>query len=136
MTAVDFSEVAVARGRQHAPDNVRFVVADILDWDPEQTFDLVLIAYLQLEQDLLRNVVKRAIDWLEPYGELFMIGHDRSNLEGGYGGPQVPEILWEVPTMKGWLDGLRLIEAGVVRRPVEAPEGLLFARDALIRARR
>lgn len=136
MTAVDFSEVAVARGRQHAPDNVRFVVADILDWEPEQTFDLVLIAYLQLEQDLLRNVVKRAIDWLEPYGELFMIGHDRSNLEAGYGGPQAPEILWDVPTIRGWLDGLRLIEAGVVRRPVEAPDGVVFARDALVRVRR
>lgn len=136
MTAVDFSEVAVARGRQHAPNNVRFVVADILDWEPEQTFDLVLIAYLQLEQDLLRIVVKRAIDWLEPYGELFMIGHDRSNLEAGYGGPQAPEILWDVPTIQGWLDGLRLIEAGVVRRPVEAPDDVVFARDALVRARR
>jgi SAM-dependent methyltransferase len=136
MTAVDFSEVAVERGRHHAPDNVRFVVADILDWEPEQTFDLVLIAYLHLEEDSFHSVVKRANDWLEPYGELFMIGHDRSNLEHGHGGPQVPEILWDVPTIVGWLDGSRLVEAGVVRRPVETPEGVVFARDALIRVRR
>lgn len=136
MTAVDFSEVAVARGRQHAPEGVGFVVADILEWEPEQTFDLVLIAYLQVEQHLLRSVVKRAIDWLEPHGELFMIGHDRSNLEEGHGGPPVAEILWDVPTIGGWVDDLRLVEAGVVRRPVETPEGPVFARDALIRVRR
>lgn len=135
VTAVDFSEVAVERGRKHAPDNVRFVLADVLDWEPEETFDLVLIAYLQLEEDSFRSVVKRAIDWLEPYGELFMIGHDRSNLEHGHGGPQVSEILWDVPTIVGWLDGSRLVEAGVVRRPVETLDEVVFARDALVRVR-
>lgn len=135
MTAVDFSPVAVARGRQRS-DQVQFIVADVLDWEPEGTFDLVLIAYLHLGEEPLRGVVKRAIHWIEPYGELFMIGHDVSNIEHGHGGPQVPEILWEVHTITSWLEGLELVEAAVVRRPVETPEGSVFARDGLVRARR
>lgn len=134
MTAVDFSEVAVERGRQSS-DQVHFVVGDVLEWEPERSFDLVLIAYLHLEEEAMRRVVARAMQWLEPYGELFMIGHDRSNLEFGYGGPQSLQILWDVPTISGWLEALRIVEAVVVRRPVDTEDGLVYARDALVRAR-
>jgi SAM-dependent methyltransferase len=135
MTAVDFSDVAVERGRRVSRD-VDFVVADVLDWEPERIFDLVLIAYLHLEEEALRGVVERAAGWLEPSGDLFMIGHDRSNIELGHGGPQSPEILWDVPTITRWMEGLRVVESVVVRRPVEAEEGVVYARDALVRARR
>ena len=134
MTAVDFSEVAVERGR-YSTDAVRFEVADIFDWAPDRRFDLVLIAYLQLREPELQEIVKRATTWLEYDGELFMIGHDHSNLDDGCGGPPIAEILWDIDTMRPWLDGLRLVEAGVVRRPVETEDGVVFARDALIRAR-
>jgi SAM-dependent methyltransferase len=135
MTAVDFSEVAVLRGRETS-DRVDFVIADVLEWEPDGSFDLVLLAYLHLEEEALHGVVKRAIGWLERYGELFMIGHDVSNLENGHGGPQVAEILWDVPIITSWLEGLEVVEAGVVRRPVKTAEGVVFARDALVRVRR
>ena len=134
MTAVDFSEVAVERGREAAP-NVEFEVGDVFTWEPSRTYTLVLIAYLHLTAEELHSVVTRAITWLEPGGELFLIGHDRSNLEHGYGGPQVPDILWDVDEITGWLDGLTVIEAAVVRRPVETEDGTVFARDTLVRAR-
>jgi SAM-dependent methyltransferase len=134
MTAVDFSEVAVERGRA-ASDTVDFVVADVLTWGSSITFDLVLIAYLQLSEDLLGPVVEKACAWLEPDGEIFMIGHDRSNIEEGHGGPQVPEILWDVELIRSWLRRLTVIEAQVVRRPVDTDEGVVFARDTLVRAR-
>lgn len=134
MTAVDFSEVAVERGRA-VSDTVDFVVGDVLTWEPSGTFDLVLIAYLQLSEDLLGPVVEKASTWLEPDGEVFMIGHDRSNIEEGYGGPQVPEILWDVESIRSWLSRLTVIEAQVVRRPVDTDEGVVFARDTLVRAR-
>ena len=134
MTAVDFSEVAVERGRA-VSDTVDFVVGDVLTWEPSGTFDLVLIAYLQLSEDLLGPVVEKASAWLEPDGEVFMIGHDRSNIEEGYGGPQVPEILWDVESIRSWLSRLTVIEAQVVRRPIDTDEGVVFARDTLVRAR-
>ncbi len=134
MTAVDFSEVAVERGRAIS-NAVDFVVADVLTWEPSTTFDLVLIAYLQIPEDQLGPLVKRASGWLKPGGEIFMIGHDRSNIEDGHGGPQIPEILWDVESITSWLSGLTVIEAQVVRRPVETDDGVVFARDTLVRAR-
>lgn len=134
MTAVDFSEVAIERGREQS-DDVEFVVADVLAWEPEGRVDLVLISYLHLQADQMSNVIARASGWLRPGGELFMIGHDRSNLDRGHGGPQVPEILWEVEEVLEWLDGFTVVEAEVVRRPVETEEGLVFARDTLVRVR-
>ncbi len=134
MTAVDFSVEAVLRGRAEESD-VDFVVADVLEWEPDGVFDLVLIAYLQLVSSDFEKAVQRSREWLAQGGELFMIGHDVSNIEHGHGGPQYPEILWDVDELVGWLDGLNLVEAQVVRRPVETESGLQFARDALVRAR-
>jgi hypothetical protein len=65
-----------------------------------------------------------------------MIGHDRTNIEHGVGGPQYPEVLWDVDEIVPWLEGLEVMEAGVVEREVEVDHGLAAAIDTLIRARR
>ena len=141
MTAVDFSSVALARGKELS-DEVEFVEADVFSWEPDWStstegtggFDLILIAYLQVEAEPLAELVERAIGWLSPGGELFMIGHDISNLDEGVGGPQVPEILWDLDLMLEWLGDLRLVEGGIVKRPVEVDGDIEYARDTLVRA--
>lgn len=135
MTAVDFSSVALDRGRALS-DRVHFIEADALSWEPDRTFDLVLIAYLQIEAEPLSELVARARAWLDEGGELFMVGHDISNLDEGVGGPQVPELLWDLDLMLEWLGDLRLIEGGVFPRPVEVDADVRHAFDTLIRARR
>lgn len=135
MTAVDFSSVAIERGRKHSAE-VEFVVADVLNWRPERSYDLVLIAYLHLVLADFEPLIRRAATWLRPGGELFMVGHDRTNIEHGVGGPQYPEVLWEIEEILPWLEGLDIVEAGVVEREVEIDHGVALARDALIRARR
>ena len=134
MTAVDFSEVAISKGKAQS-DAVEFVVADVRTWETDQSFDLVLIAYLHLVPGDYETIVRRARDWLAPGGELFLIGHDVSNPTDGWGGPQYPELLWDVPEVLGWLDGLVMVEAEVVNRPVDTDEGRKYARDTLVRAR-
>lgn len=134
MTAVDFSAVALDRGRTLSAD-VEFIHADVFTWEAHRLFDLILIAYLQVEADPLSGLVTRATGWLEPGGELFMVGHDISNLDEGVGGPQVPERLWDLDLMLEWLVGLRVVEAGVVERPVEVDGEIRHARDTLIRVR-
>lgn len=134
MTAVDFSEVAIERGRG-ATDQVEFVVADVLEWEPHESYDLALIAYLHLPETEMRSVIERVASWLNPGGELFLIGHDESNIDEGHGGPQVPDILTRVEETVEWLEGLEIVEAQVVNRPVDTDEGRVFARDALVRAR-
>src|SRR5690606_24708140 len=109
---------------------------DVRDWEPEREVDLVLVAYLQLEPDELEKVVRRSIDWLERGGELFMIGHDRTNLVDGYGGPSDERVLWDLDLIREWVADLRIVEAQRVRRPVETDEGVRIARDTLLRATR
>ena len=79
--------------------------------------------------------MRRARDWLAPGGELFLIGHDVSNITEGWGGPQDPDLLWDVSEVLGWLDGLVIVEAEVVNRPVDTDDGRKYARDTLVRAR-
>jgi SAM-dependent methyltransferase len=134
MTAVDFSEVATARGRSHS-DEVEFVVADITEWEADEQFDLILMAYLHLAAPDFENLVRRSLGWLASGGELFLIGHDASNIDQGWGGPQYPKILWNVSEILEWLEGVTIVEAVVVNRPVETDEGRRYARDALVRAR-
>lgn len=134
MTGVDFSPVAVERAREVAPE-VSWQLADVTEWEPADQFDLVLVAYLQMVAEELEMVVRRAATWLDRGGELFLIGHDRTNLENGYGGPSREEVLWDLALMREWLGGLEIVEAQRVRRPVETPEGTKLARDTLVRAR-
>lgn len=134
MVAVDFSDVASSRGAAQS-ELVEFVVADVLQWEPEGRFDLILIAYLHLMPPDFEKVVRSSREWLAPGGEMFLIGHDVSNIEHGHGGPQVLEILWKLPDLLKWLDGMTVIEAQVVRRPIETEEGRVFARDTLVRVR-
>jgi SAM-dependent methyltransferase len=135
MTAVDFSGVAVSRGQAQSGD-VEFIVADILTWEPNMPgYDLILLAYLHLIPAAFEQVVKKSIGWLASGGEIFLIGHDSSNIADGWGGPQYPEALWDVPDIVGWLEGMSIIEAEVVNRPVDTEEGRKYARDTLVRAR-
>jgi len=143
MTAVDFSEIAIERGRQHSHDiglgEIEWVVADVRTWERAEGsrgLDLVVVAYLHLLMEELEPLIRRAADWLAPGGELFMVGHDRTNIEHGVGGPQYPEILWDVEEMVPWLAGLDILEAEIVEREVIADDVPRVALDALVRARR
>lgn len=132
MTAVDFSEVAIERGREHS-DDVRFVVADVLTWEPDRVFDLIVVVYLQLVASDLERLIRRVTTSLASGGELFMVGHDLSNLAHGVGGPPYPEVLWDVDRIVSWLEGLEVLESGVVARTVEGEDRP--ALDALVRGR-
>jgi SAM-dependent methyltransferase len=98
VTAVDFSDVGLSRGRaQPGADAVDWVVADVRTWTaPPASQDLVLVAYLHLAQAETVPLLSRAVDWLRPGGRLLVLGHDVENLTAGVGGPPDPEILHSV----------------------------------------
>ncbi len=90
VTAVDFSAVGIAQGREADPDGVvEWVVADASRWQPDAQVDLVLVAYVQLGTDGLR----RAAGWLAPGGHLVVVGHALRNLTDGVHGPKDPAHL-------------------------------------------
>jgi SAM-dependent methyltransferase len=129
VTAVDFSATGIARGREAAPDaEVAWVVDDVRTWVPTTTYDLVLVAYLHLADDVL----KRFADWIAPGGRLVVVGHALRNLTDGVGGPQDPRLLHTEDQLRTAAEGLSIERLEEVFRPT--PEGTAI--DLLLVARR
>ncbi len=141
VTAVDFSRVGLSKGRKLATARgidqarIEWIVADLRDYEPERgAFDLVLVAYLQVGAELRAAVLGRAAAALAPGGTLFVVGHDLTNLTGGVGGPQYPEVLYTPEAISAELRGLRVLRAERVHRTVERDAGPATAIDTLVRA--
>jgi SAM-dependent methyltransferase len=138
VVGVDFADVAIAKGRERVAREgvgVELLVADLLEYEPEPAaFDLVLLLYFHLPPDELRVVLSRAAAALAPGGTLLAIGHDRTNIEEGVGGPSDPAILYTPDEIAAELPGLEIEKAERVLRDV--PRADRPAIDALVRARR
>jgi 2-polyprenyl-3-methyl-5-hydroxy-6-metoxy-1,4-benzoquinol methylase len=97
VTAVDWSDAALAKGRVRADNagvQIDWVEADLLDWTPPGTFDLVTIIYLHLPPAERAAAYEVAVTAVAPGGRLVIVGHDRTNLSDGAGGPQDPDLLF------------------------------------------
>lgn len=134
VTAVDFSDVGLARGRAVAgAEKVEWVTADVLAWSaPEQSLDLVLVAYLHLPEQDTVDLLTRAVGWLRPGGRLLVLGHDVDNLTRGAGGPQEPAILHSVARLAPVAALLDVDRLEQVERPTPAGTAL----DTLLWGRR
>ena len=136
VTAVDFSEVAIARACERAAReqlDVDFACADLLEYEPEPgAFDLVLIFYLQIPAIERRRVLARAVSALLPGGTFLLVGHDLTNLTDGVGGPRYPDLLYTPDDIVADLPGLEIEKAERVLRDVADADRPAI--DALVRA--
>jgi SAM-dependent methyltransferase len=140
VTGVDFSAAALRKAARLAAARgvtVEWINADLLEHrPPPASAELVLLAYLQLPPDERRVVLGRAAAAVAPGGTLLVVAHDRSNLEGGHGGPGDPRVLATPAEVAAELPGLEVLRAETVTRPVETSDGPRRALDLLVRARR
>jgi SAM-dependent methyltransferase len=142
VTAVDFSEVGLDKGRRLAADRgvlVDWVRADATCWDPPAPgFDLVVVLYLQLPADQRRPALGVAARALTPGGTLLVIAHDATNLANGTGGPRDPAVLYGPDDVLADLEAagvtVTVERAEVVERPVDGADRP--ALDCLVRVRR
>ena len=138
VTGVDFSQVALDKARRLAESHgviVEWVNADVDDLDPPaDRYDLVVVLYLHLPAERRRAVYARAALALAPGGTMLVVGHDLANLDGGYGGPQDPAVLFTPEDVAADLAGLTIVRAERVRRSVTTDSGEVEAIDALVRA--
>jgi 2-polyprenyl-3-methyl-5-hydroxy-6-metoxy-1,4-benzoquinol methylase len=138
VTGVDYSEVAIAKARARAQqDGVRvdFVCADLVEYQPAAAqFELVIVLFLHIPSSERRRVLARAAAALAPGGTFVFIGHDRSNLTQGVGGPSDPEILCTADEVAAELPGLEIEKATTILRDVDGEDR--DAIDTLVRARR
>jgi SAM-dependent methyltransferase len=137
VTAVDFSQVAMDRGRRVAGDlPVTWVCSDVLAWTPTRPLDLALLAYLQIPAVERRTAVRLAFDSLGVGGTLFLVAHDSTNLAEGTGGPQDPTVLMTAEDVLADLAdrSLEVLTAGRVERQVTRSDGASrTAYDTLVR---
>ena len=134
VTAVDFSDVGLSRGRtQPGAERVTWVTADVLEWDATaESLDLVLVAYLHLPEPDLTALLTRSVGWLRPGGRFLLLGHDVDNIASGVGGPQEPGILHSVERLGAVAALLDVDRLEQVRRKTPAGTAL----DTLLWGRR
>ncbi len=147
VTGVDFAGVGLAKAEALAADKGvtgTWITADATTWQPEHTYDLVVVFYLQIPADEMALAVRTAVRSMAPGGTFLLVCHDLLNLSEGHGGPQDARVL---TTAEGILDELAAAEltlevelvterAEQVERVVATPEGDRTAIDTLVRARR
>lgn len=134
VTAVDFSAVALARGRAHAAVaglDIDWQVADVDLWEPDsgRRYDLVLVTFLHLDVAGLR----RAATWLAPGGALVVVAHARRNLSDGVGGPRNPALRYSPEELRDGAAGLHVERCEEVVRSTDggaAAHVVLVARAA------
>lgn len=138
VTAVDFSRVGLERARTRAiaaGADVDWQLHDLLEWRPAPgAFDLVVLVFIHLPVDERRPVYEHAAAAVAPGGTLLVIGHDRTNITDGVGGPQDPAVLFTPGEVAADLPaGFRVDRAEVVRRGTGA---YTVPIDAVVVARR
>ena len=135
VTAVDFSSVALDRGRASARArgvDIEWELADLLEWvPPTRGFDLVALFFIHLPPDERQAVYARAAAAVAPGGTLLIVAHDRTNLSDGVGGPQDPDVLITPSEVVAELPGFAILRADAVRRGSPAGGGPI---DAVVRA--
>ncbi len=134
VTAVDFSDVAVARGQAWAKEEgvaelITWLTADLAEFRPEAGgFDLILSLFLHIPAEQRRSVLRRAAGALAPGGTVLVVGYDRANAIEGTEGVRDPALLFSPEDIVRELGGLRVERAGQLR--------VGQAVDAIVRARK
>ena len=139
VTAVDFSAAGLDKARRLADEQgveVEWIQADLVEWTPPPaSFDLVVDLYVHLLPSVRNRLWAAAAAARAPGGVLVVVGHDRTNLAEGHGGPQRADILFSPDDVVAAASGLDVVRAERVRRPVETDAGTAHAIDALVRLR-
>lgn len=134
VTGVDFSAVALERARHMAREagvEVSWVQADITEWMPGRTFDLVLVAYVHLPPADRNRLMQKVVSWVESGGHLLVVGHDVAT--AGVSGPSDPDLLWSPALARKLAAPLEVVVAE--QRSRETADGSQ-ATDTVLLARR
>lgn len=111
--AVDFAEVAVARGLAHSRAvgvEVVWTVADAETWRPQGPIDLLVLCYFHLEDAAFR----RSVGWVAPGGYVLVMAHEAAPAtpgEEGQGrrGPRDPRFRHTPESLRERAAGLQVV---------------------------
>ena len=125
VTAVDFAEAGLEKGRAHAQERglaIEWVLSDVYEYAfPAASFDLALIAHFHPEPSQRERVFGAAVGALVPGGRLVVLGRHADDIgrDGGRG-PRDPAFRYRPEELAAALPAdLRIERCEVVRRTVE-----------------
>jgi SAM-dependent methyltransferase len=121
VTAVDFAQAGLDKGRMLAEAlDVAWVCADATAWQGDASYDVCLVAYLQLAAAERGAAVRNAYDSVRTGGTFLWVSHDLSNFSEGVGGPTDPAVLMTAEDVLTDLGGraFEVQQAGRVARMV------------------
>jgi SAM-dependent methyltransferase len=133
VTAVDFAQAGLDKGRALSRGlDVEWVCADATTWPGDASYDVCLVAYLQLAAAERAAAVRNGYDSVRTGGTFLLVAHDSTNLTEGTGGPADPSVLMTAEDVLTDLGGrtFEVQRAGRVARPVADGHGEEPARTA------
>ena len=128
VTGFDLSPVAIEQARGIAADeglDVRYDAVNLMEWEPDgQVWDLVLLAYIHLPEDMRRAVHAAAARAVSPGGRIVVIAHHLDNFESGTGGPSNPDWLFTEAQLEEDFSDFEIVRNERVVRPTEHGDAL------------
>jgi SAM-dependent methyltransferase len=124
VTAVDYSQAGLDKGRTLAGEvPVDWVCADATAWREDASYDLCVVAYLQLLAADRRRAVRNGYASVRVGGTFFLVAHDTTNLTEGTGGPTDAAVLMTAEDVLTDLEGedFAVRRAERVARRVDGP---------------
>lgn len=132
VTAVDISPTAIERGRVAAAERglaerIEWIAADLSNWAPDGSFDLVTASFLQSPLELERaGILRRAAQAVAPGGRLLLVSHAAappwaSGLQHGHA--EFPQPATELAMLELPADRWDVVIAEVRQRPAVGPDG-------------
>lgn len=86
VTGVDVSAVALERAAAHAADAgclIEWIRQDLVDWIPDQEYDLVSAQFLHSDVMAWQDALQPAVSAVRPGGTLLIVGHHPNGLPPG-----------------------------------------------------
>lgn len=124
VTALDVSDVGLARAAQRAAEEGVELEAVVIDWREyraQAPFDLAVISFMHPSADERASMFSQACEMLTPGGHLFTVGVDLSEL--GARGPRDPEKLYTPGRLRGALRGFEVLRCETIAYEGESTEG-------------
>ena len=139
VTAVDIAPFALSIGAaaQNPEDDITWVAADLAEWTPPATYDLVTSCFLHSFVELPREqILRRAAEAVASHGVLLIVGHsgkphwvnddnEHNHQHDPADLPTPDAVLTALFTDNPRLDRAEwsVLTSGLIERPVIAPDG-------------
>ena len=128
VTGFDLSPVAIEQAAAVAAEaglGIEFESVDLLTWEPgRRTWDLVLLAYLHLPEEMRKTVHATAASAVAPGGRIVVVAHHLDNLNRGTGGPPNPDWLFTEDQLALDFAALDIVRNEMVVRPTDNGDAL------------